>query len=526
MDTKAVLEALRRRWWILVGFTVLGTVVAALPSPKATTDSTATSWTAAHTLLLSSTSATATIYSDPVTFNQLQLFATTGEVPKRVADALEFDGPPAALAAQVSVAVDQNTGAVRISTRQPTQAEAVRIADEFADQLTSYLSERQDSLKALRIAASLEQVDSLEKEIKDLGRRLAVKAGDAVLTAQLDALSRQYSAAFEQYRLLQVDQGQLQLTTLERAQAVAVVSGGAGLGAPRSRVSRGVLGGLVGTALGFGATLLLARTDRRIRSRVQAEAIVGVRSQVVIPDSVDRNLGIVVVPERHDPLSDSYRTLRSVVGFIESGSAHAEGRVPVVLVVSGSSGDAKTSVAGNLAAAFVETGIRTVAVNTDFRRPALSLRILGHKVAGLGLTAYELGRVPIRKLLTRSSLEDLVVFDLAGENASPGDLARITAARIPELQGVGASVVVVDTSPVGLTAEVLELVPVADVVVQVVRIDHSSIESVTRASETVRALTKAPLVLVVVGENIDSSNYYEYTGDLDDPKRRSSDRKD
>jgi Mrp family chromosome partitioning ATPase len=526
LDTKAVLDALRRRWWVFLALAVLGTVVAALPSPKKSTDVTVTSWNAAHTLLLSSTSATETIYSDPVTFNQLQLFATTGEVPKRVADALGFDGVPAVLAGQVSVAVDQSTGAVRISTRQPTKERAVQVADEFADQLTSYLSERQDNLKRLRIAASLEQVDSLETEIKDLEGQLADNADDAVLSAQLDALSRQYSAAFEQYRLLQVDQGQLQLTTLERAQAVAVVSGGGGgLSAPQSRLSRGVLGGLVGGAAGLGVVLLLARTDRRIRSRVQAESIVGVRSQVVIPATVERQHGIVVVPERHEPLSDSYRTLRSVVGFVESGAAKAQGRVPVILVVSGASGDAKTSVVSNLAAAFVETGMPTVAVNTDFRRPALSLRMLGHKVAELGLDAHELATTPIRKLLTRSPIEGLVVFDLAGAKASPGELARVTAARIPELFQVGASAVVIDTSPVGVTAEVLELMPMADVIVLVVRIDHSSIDSVTRVSETVRALTKAPVLLVVVGEKVDRASYYEYTGDLDSAKQRPSKRK-
>ena len=504
---------------------LLGVLAGALPSPatpKAAAVDATTRWTASHTLLIADSSSLQGSSGNSVVINQLQLFTTTGEVPKRVAQSIRYNGAPAELATQVVVEYDQNSGALRITTTQATAEQAVLIADAFADELTKYLAERQDTLQFDRVAASQKRLDALKAQIQLLEPVAAASPNDKVAAAQLDALSHQYSLAFEQNNQLQIDQSQLQLTTLERAEAIAIKgqSGGiGGLSAPQSRLSRGVLLGGVGAMIGFGVVLVLARLDRRIRTRQQAESIFGLRMQVAIPITAKEVAeGLVVVPGRHDALADAYRTLRSVVGFVEAGAARAVGRAPIVLVVSAGSGDGKTSVSANLAAAFVETGLRTVAVNTDFRRPALMERIIGRKARRLGFSYEDLVNLPIAVLLASSSIPDLAILDLAGIDASPGDLARETARLLPELTTL-ASAVVIDSSPVGVTAEVLELVPHADVIVLVTRLNHSSIESATRAIEIIRSLTNAHLVLTVVGEAGDRSRYEEYSGDLPTPTR-------
>ena len=503
---------------------LLGVLAGALPSPsttKAAGVNANTKWTASHTLLISDSSSQGS-YVNSVATNQLQLFATTGEVPKRVAQSIGYNGVPAELVTQVVVTVDQASGALRITTTQSTAEQAVLVADSFADELTKYLAERQDTLQFDRLAASQKRLDSLKIQIQQLETVAAASPNDKVTAAQLDALAHQYSLAFEQNNQLQINQGQLQLTTLERAEAIAVQgqnSSIAGLSAPQSRGSRGILLGGVGAMIGFGVVLILARLDRRIRTRQQAESIFGLRMQVAIPITAKEIAeGLVVVPDRHDALSDSYRTLRSVIGFIEGGAARSAGRAPVVLVVSAGSGDGKTSVSANLAAAFVETGLRTVAVNTDFRRPALMERIAGTKARRLGFSYEDLADLPVSVLLASSSIADLAIFDLAGIGASPGDLARETARLLPELTAL-ASAVVIDSSPVGVTAEVLELVPHADVIVLVTRLNHSSIESATRAIEIIRALSNAHLVLTVVGEAGERSDYDEYSGNVPTPTR-------
>jgi capsular polysaccharide biosynthesis protein len=501
MEAESLLNAVRRRWWVVVLLTVLGALAGALPSSEDSVDAVVVrNFDAAHTLLLSSSSATQNIYSDPITFNQLQLFATTGEVPRRVADRLGFTGPPAELALEVVVEVDQLTGAIRFSTTQTDAARAVLIADAFAEELTSYLSERQDSLRESRLAAARTRLDELQTQVEDANAQLAFDAEDPILRAELDALSRQYSVAFEALNALEAETGQLQLTTLERAEAIEVSSSsGGGLGAPESRVSRGLLLGAVGFAVGIGVAVLLARLDRRIRTKAQAEALVGVRSQVSIPLQDKKAPSAVVVrPGRHDTLSDAYRTLRSVVGFVEGGRAHAEGRAPVVLVVSAGPGDGKT-------------GLHTLAINTDFRRPSLSSRILGYKPEPLDLDLHEISSAPVDDIVRETELDGLALLDFAGVAASPGELARATAAIVPKL-ATQAEAVVIDSSPIGATAEVLELVPQADIIVFVVRLDHTSIPTARRTVEVMRALTEAQILLAIVGEGAErTSYYYEYS---------------
>jgi len=513
VDKETIILALRRRWWIVVLLAAVGLLLGALPNPTTTADAPDRNVTykANHTLLVSDPTGT-DLFQNQTTFNQLELFATVGEVPARAAKRLGYDGEPAQLASELTVELNAQTGAIRIGTEQATAQRAVDIADAFAEELTTYLAERQDALTEQRSVAVQKRLDDLQKQVRDLQSKLALNQNDEVVRAELDAISRRYSAAYEQQSSLGDTQALIVLTTLESAQPVKVASSaGRGLVAPRSRLSRGVLGGLLGGLLGAALALVLARADRRIRTRSQAEQIYGLRANVTIPVAPnDQARGIVVSPTRHDGLSDAYRTLRSVLGFVEGGAAKDEGRAPIVLVVSASPGDGKTSVTANLAAAFVETGSRTIAVNTDFRRPTLSTRILGSKPQPMGFSAAELASLPPRFLLNRTPVPGLALMDLAGvPGGTHGGLARTTAQFLPRLAKL-ADAIVVDSSPIGATAEVLELVPLADVIVVVTRLGNTSISTAERTIEVLRSLTTADMLLAVVGDASDKGNYYYY----------------
>lgn len=512
MDKETGFGILRRYWWVILLFTVLGVAIGAVPSPEQAQDATR-SYQATHTTLLSSTSGN--LYSDPVALNQIQLFATTGEVPKRAAASLDVDVG----LISVSPALDQTTGALSITASGTDSALVVRIADTVADELAKYIIERQDNQREDRLAASLLRQEKLVEAIRSLESDVARDPDDNVKSAQLDATRNQYVAVLQQYDSLNSDQtGFLQLNTLQKAQAVEIVD--QGLQAPKSRTSRGLFSGLAGFGVGCAVAFLLGRLDQRIRTRGQAETVAGLRAQVSIPFSdTAGNRGLSVVSTRHDSLSDAYRSLRSVIEFAEGGDAKAQGRAPVVVVVSPTPGDGKTSVSANVAAAFVESGKKTVAVNADFRRPALSTRILGSTPAEFGHSLEQATALSARSLLTRSTTPGLAIVDLSSVKGPPGDLARITARAIPELALVSEAIVV-DTSPMTATAEVLELIPVADVVVLVVRLDQTPIGAATRTVDTLRSLAPKHLLLVVVGESTDKTAYYYQYGNAPKQARR------
>jgi hypothetical protein len=123
----------------------------------------------------------------------------------------------------------------------------------------------------------------------------------------------------------------------------------------------------------------------------------------------------------------------------------------------------------------VETGRRTIAVNTDFRRPRLAEAINGEPAPEQPYDLNDLELVDPKLLLLRTDHANLLMMDLSSIEATPGELVRSTVSALPQLLDVSDEVVI-DTSPVGITAEPLELVPFADVIVMVIRLGHTSIE--------------------------------------------------
>jgi Mrp family chromosome partitioning ATPase len=284
-----------------------------------------------------------------------------------------------------------------------------------------------------------------------------------------------------------------------------------GLTAPRSRFGRAVLGGIAGLAVGVGVALVLGRADRKIRTPQQAVEVLGLAANTAIPAVRHHDNSVLAVAQgRHDPLSDSYRTLRSMLVFLDNENVELRDRASVTLIVSPGPGDGKTSVSANLAAAMVESGSRTVAVNTDFRRPTLSTRLGVADPAPASLDLHEIADAPLELVLAPGADAGLAVLDLARMRGNtPGDLARVTARLLPRVGEIADSIVV-DTSPVGATAEVLEFVPRADNIVMVVRLGHTTASTARRSIETIRTLSRGNILLVLVGGDSSTGDQYYY----------------
>jgi MinD superfamily P-loop ATPase len=113
-------------------------------------------------------------------------------------------------------------------------------------------------------------------------------------------------------------------------------------------------------------------------------------------------------------------------------------------------------------------------------------------------------------LLNRTGIERLRILDLSSVDAPAGDLARATADKLEEV-ALLCDHVVVDTSPLGATAEVLDLVPFADAIVMTVRVGNSTVSRAERAVALLRDLTSVPMLLVLGGIKSERSEYDEYS---------------
>ena len=502
------LQAFRRFWWVCLLFGIVGAAFGAIPQPAATTDTTVR-YSATYAMLMVTDDANS-LYGTGIV-NQIKVFATLGEVPKRAAVRLgrpEGDGP--SLAAQLTVNVDPASAAVTIATTQDTANAAVDLVNTFGEELATFIAERHDDTRTTRLARLKTRLADLKVQLQNLQAQLTATPNDAVLQAELNAAQSQYSVIAQQSDTITNDTSMLTLNELQRGTATAVKAS-SGLSAPKSRTSRGVFGLGLGLLVGGAVAIVLGRLDRRIRNREHAESVFGGTASTNIPLVSTKSDGLDVRSERHDQLSDSYRTLRSVVAFSQA-ALDDDGSAPharVTLVVSACAGDGKTSVAANLAAAMSETGKRVVLVNGDFRRPTLAKRLLEHAPAVLPYALEDLSTTPLLQLLQRTSTANLALFDLSSVKASPGNLARATNRLMPDIIAI-SDAVVIDSSPIGLTAEVLDLLPLADTVVMVIRLGHTLAATAQRTMEMLQSLTSATIHLALMGDAGDQSPYYQY----------------
>lgn len=508
------MAATRRRWWVIVLLAVIGAGLAAAPETKTVREATRVvrTYEATHTMLVNDT---AGVTGSEVSPGQVNLFAKVGEVPQRVADLLDYDGNIVEFANQIEVNYDAYSGALTFSTSQPTAERAELVADTWANETNAYLLERQDEVYNRRLTLSDERVDELTRQLDRVTALLGISPDDPTLLAERDALSRQYSQAYEQSETVRLTPPVLGFTTLQSAQAyeITTITGGSQVNSPTSRPVRAAMGGIVGTVIGLAIAIVLGWLDRRIRTREQAEEILGMRARVMVPKFSDHNQGgLVAITGRHDQLSDSYRTLRNVVSFLQNGLDLDRG--PVTLVVSPGPGDGKTVIAANLAAALVETGDPTIVVNTDYRRPRLSKAVRSERMPPHPFEYDDLARIQPSLLLFDTDVEGLRVLDLSSIEATPGELTRASARLTPALSGL-ADRVVIDTSPVGATAEVLDLVPYADTIVIAVRLGHTQIDVAARTIAVLRDLTNVPMILVLTHAKQTRATYYDYTDRTD-----------
>ncbi|MEQ1701028.1 MAG: hypothetical protein ABMA25_13020, partial [Ilumatobacteraceae bacterium] len=280
MMKATAMEALRRFWWVALLFAIGGAVLGALPEPATTADA-QVFYRADNVLLVSSDNGS--IFADPIATNQLKIFVTSGDVPKRVAERLGLASDSLAIQG-ASAALDPTTGALTISVTGTSADDVETRANTIAEELTAFLAEKQDVARETRLTALLARAEKLSKDIDALEKEVAAAPDDRVLAAQLDALSRQYSVVFEQQYGDEFNSNSNLVLQPQQTAIAYSQEESAGLSAPKSRVSRGALGFVLGGLAGAGVALMLSRIDRRIRSRAQAELLYGGQVSVIIPD--------------------------------------------------------------------------------------------------------------------------------------------------------------------------------------------------------------------------------------------------
>jgi polysaccharide biosynthesis transport protein len=372
------------------------------------------------------------------------------------------------------------------------------------------------------IAAELEKQKSFALGLNDA----AIKY--VMLEREADTNRELYDAVLKRIKNLAVagDAHASSVSVVDMAQPPT------GPSSPRTR--RDVeAGAMLGLLLGVCAALFIERLDNTLKTPEEMERYLKLPGLATIPDFTSAitvtsryNVGYITKPElpdltgedvhgrdliatygKYSVLGESFRHLRTALRLSRAGAPPK-----TIMFTSAVPGEGKSTVTVNTASVFARTGSRVLIIDGDLRRPRCH-RLLGLKNrAGLSEALTGGGGA---ELIQTTPVENLFLLSCGRIPPNPSELLGSERMRsfLQEL-GEQFDYVIVDSSPVLLVSDPLDLSRVVDGVVLIAAGGHTPRHQVSTALgrlESVDAKILGVVLNKVRLHKADFPHYYSKT---------------
>ena len=232
---------------------------------------------------------------------------------------------------------------------------------------------------------------------------------------------------------------------------------------------------VLGFALPLGVLFILSFFRYRIEGRDDVMKITTLPIVADVPvasDSVKSAAGIVVQANKNNLIDEIFRSLRTNIQFMLKEDEK------VILFTSSTSGEGKTFLAANLAVSFALLGKKVILCGLDIRKPALG-KLFGLSDRKLGATALlvknQVTPADVREQVTPSGVNENLDILLAGPTPpNPTELlARQNLEDTINILKQEYDYIILDTAPVGLVSDTLQVAKFANVCCYVCRADYT-----------------------------------------------------
>jgi len=276
----------------------------------------------------------------------------------------------------------------------------------------------------------------------------------------------------------------------------------------------------LGTLSGVSIIWVLDIMDDRFRTPEELKLQLDTQVLAMVPrlDELDGDGFNAVITHAlpNSTEAESFRALRTRIEF----SSNETGRI---VCTSTEPGDGKTTISSNMAAAFAQSGRKTLVIDADMRRPGLST-LLGLR-DDVGLSQILRGSDDLdeaaRANVRSTAVSGLDVISCGPRPVNPAEL--LASERFSNLLAWAETryeQIIIDAPPVLAVSDPLIVGRLVDAVVMVVRPDKDRRRGVIRAAESVRTHGCELLGIVVNAlsqKDADGYGYgygygYEYQG--------------
>lgn len=231
----------------------------------------------------------------------------------------------------------------------------------------------------------------------------------------------------------------------------------------------------------------------------------------VASETAKTKADIVVHENQNNQMEEVFRSLRTNLQFIMAENEK------VVLFTSSTSGEGKTFTAANLAVSFALLDKKVVLVGLDIRKPRLAelfeINDHQHGITNL-LTQPNPTAADVKKQILKSGISNNLDILMAGPiPPNPAELvARKSLDQVIDILKETYDYVLIDSAPVGLVTDTLQIGRVANATVLLCRADYTPKEAFGYINDLAKEKKLPNMCVVINGIDMSKKKYGYYYG--------------
>ena len=195
------------------------------------------------------------------------------------------------------------------------------------------------------------------------------------------------------------------------------------------------------------------------------------------------NTSLAVFQKPKSALSEAFRGIRSSLQFLYK-KKQLDG-AKTLMITSSISGEGKTFCSINIATVFALSEKKTVIIGMDLRKPRLADEF--NLINQYGVVNYLIKQKTLPEIVNKTQIPylDVILSGPVPPNPSELIISEVMGELIEELKKT-YDYIILDTPPVGLVSDALELMQFSDVTLYVVRQNYSKKEMITLLNNRVK----------------------------------------
>ncbi len=370
----------------------------------------------------------------------------------------------------------------RYRDKHPKVAELLNSLQTDREKLKS---EAQRSIEAVFNVAQIEQAKLTELEKKFKEAEKSVFEMNSART-QYELLLRQKERAETMYQLVLSKTKEYDLTSKEQMQNMVIIDRAVIPSKPVKPNKPLILAGSVfgGLLAALGLAFFVNFLDDSVKSQDDVESylrlpFLGYVPNIKTASVVERDLQAHIQPT--SSAAEGFRTLRAAVSLVKNAD-----KLRNIAVTSTIPSEGKSLVASNFAIVTAQTGLKTLLVDADLRRPSV------HKAfqlqSPIGLSAYLAGRIgSVDEIVHKSEVPNLDVICCGATPSNPSELIG-SKQMLQFLEEVAGRYdrVVLDCPPVSAVADPLVVGAMCDGMIFVTKFNKIRREHALRSVQRIQ----------------------------------------